>query len=214
MLHNHKFYVPLKRTRKQILKDLMRYRTTEDQGLTLKQIFFEVYSDFVEKYTTTATTNQESYDYLDDRSYYAKISYIRRMIRQVKRTDNDFRWLSVLPVKISKIDPITGNKVGKSYIEHRYINVKASKTPELLEEIDEIWRNRTRKRHETIQKRAYFLERYFEEITMKEEEEEEEKRKAVEKYKKEESFDILDVDFGLENIAAVVHSKRKFTRAT
>jgi putative transposase len=46
--------------------------------------------------------------------------------------------------------------------------------------------------------------------------EEEEEKESAEKYKKEEEepFDILDVDFGLENIATVVHSKRKFTRAT
>lgn len=52
--HYHKFYIPLKRTRKQIFKDLMRYRTTEDQGLTLKQIFYEVYSDVVEKHPADA----------------------------------------------------------------------------------------------------------------------------------------------------------------
>jgi hypothetical protein len=36
-------------TRKQRLKDLMKERTTVEQGLTLRQIFCEVYSDVVEE---------------------------------------------------------------------------------------------------------------------------------------------------------------------
>jgi hypothetical protein len=57
---------------------------------------------------------------------------------------------------------------------------------------------------------------FHQRTTDDEEEMEEKEEESAEKYKKdeEEPFDILDVDFGLENIAAVVHSKRKFTKAT
>jgi hypothetical protein len=177
--HHHKFYLPSKRTRKEIFKDLMRYRTTEDQGLTLKQIFCEVYSDFIEKH---ATDGQIYSDYRYDPLYRAKVSYLKKIIKQVKKTDDDFRWLSVLPVKkiSEEVDhPITittrNNKIN-SYIEYIYINVKASKT-ELLEHINEIWRKRMLKQAKTYTKRANLLESVFEQME-REEKEEEEKRKA------------------------------------
>jgi hypothetical protein len=173
------------RTRKQIFKDLMRYRTTRNQGLTLRQIFFEVYSDFIEETKhipslteKNITTNQIYDSLLDDRSYYAKIRYLKKMIKQVKKTDNDFKWLSVLPVKINNVDPMTGDKIGRSYIEHRYINVKPSITPELLRQINEIWQKRIRKRYDTIHTRTYILKHHFEEKTIREEKEARERKNS------------------------------------
>lgn len=175
----HKFYVSTKRTRKQIFKDLMRYRTDVDQGLTFKQIFYEVYSDFIEKHTADG---QIYSDYRYDPLYRTKVSYLKKMIKQVKKTDDDFRWLSVLPIKKRRneeVNPIkittAENKISGSYIEYRYINVKASKTPELLEQINEIWRKRMQKQAETHIERANLLESFLEEL---ENEEEEEKRKS------------------------------------
>jgi hypothetical protein len=110
-MKHQKFYFPLKRTREEIFKDLMRYRTDVDQGLTFKQIFCEVYSDFVEKYTIKnirSNITDQIYDYSDDPSYHGKVSYLKRMIKRVKKTDDEFRWLSVLPVKRNEVDPVTG----------------------------------------------------------------------------------------------------------
>jgi hypothetical protein len=159
-MKHQKFYFPLKRTREEIFKDLMRYRTDVDQGLTFKQIFCEVYSDFVEKYTIKnirSNITDQIYDYSDDPSYYGKVSYLKQIIKRVKKTDNEFRWLSVLPVKRNEVDPVTGKKV-KPYVEYRYINVKTSKTPELLEQINEIWEKRAESQIKTLEKNNKYLD--------------------------------------------------------
>jgi hypothetical protein len=75
---------------------------------------------------------------MDWNDEYGKVIYLRRMIKQVRKTDDEFRWLSILPVKRNQVDKY-GKKV-RSYLEYKYINIKASKTPELLEQVNEIWR--------------------------------------------------------------------------
>jgi hypothetical protein len=159
-----------KTTRKQILKDLMRDRITVEQGLTLNQIFCEVYSDVVEKYLLSSKERSVSDDFDDNDnvakqieyygggeggySYYWKTAYLRRVIKQLRKTDDDFRWLSVLPVKRNEIVVVVDDKTtatatteaGKRkkkkvrpYLEYRYINIKASETLELLEKVNKIW---------------------------------------------------------------------------
>jgi hypothetical protein len=136
-------------SRKQRFKNLMGHRTTVERGLTFRQIFCEVYQIPVEKYTyRNPDLGRSELDahggnilaaiaYKDDRAY-GKIRYLRRMIKQVRKTDDEFRWLSIMPVKRSEVDKITGKKI-RPYLEYRYINIKASKTPELLEQVNEIW---------------------------------------------------------------------------
>jgi hypothetical protein len=135
-------------TRKQRFKDLMRYRTTVEQGLTFNQIFCEVYQIPVEKYTyrnpdlgrseldVHGGNILEAIAYKDD-SAYGKIKYLRRMIKQVRKTDDEFRWLSILPVKRNQVDKY-GKKV-RPYLEYKYINIIASQSPELLEQVNAIW---------------------------------------------------------------------------
>jgi hypothetical protein len=165
MKHPHKFYVPLKITRKQKFKDLMRNRKTEDQGLTFKQIFCEVYSDLIElqiskepKFDVNMIDNYG----LQDRFEW-QVPYLKRVIKQTKRTDLDFRWLSVLPVKRNEVYPRTGKKV-RPYLEYRYININASETPELLEHVNAIWSRRNKAVLEglyRLKKRLEYLDEYL-----------------------------------------------------
>jgi hypothetical protein len=139
-----------RRTRKEKFKDLMRNRTTVEQGLTLSQIFCEVYSDVVEKYLSKKRSVSDDFggDVVKQIECYEegafwKIIYLRRMIKQVRKTDDDFRWLSIMPVKRNEVNKTTGKKV-RPYLEYRYINIKASETPELLEQVHQIWLKHTK----------------------------------------------------------------------
>jgi hypothetical protein len=139
-----------KTIRKQRFKNLMKDRTTVEQGLTFNQIFCEVYQISIEKYTyRNPDLGRSELDahggnilaaiaYKDDRVY-GKIRYLKRMIKQVRKTDDEFRWLSIMPVKRNEINKTTGKKV-RPYLEYRYINIKASETPDLLEQVNGIWR--------------------------------------------------------------------------
>jgi hypothetical protein len=118
--------------RKQRFKDLMRHRNTLEQGLTFKQIFYEVYSELAEQYAGKDWSHLP----IDD-PIFSKIAYLKKVMRQARKRDDDFRWLSASkPIK-------TGNKrwQGPPY-EYRYINIKASGTPELLSEINAYWEKR------------------------------------------------------------------------
>jgi hypothetical protein len=82
-----------------------------------------------------------------DYSDYYKIGYLKRLIKQLRSTDDDFRRLSVLPpIKRNetyrdKYGNSIKNKV-RPYVEYKYLNIKASQTPELLEETNRYWRKR------------------------------------------------------------------------
>lgn len=120
------------------LKDLIRHRNTVEQGLTLKQIFGEIYPGMIEESVEKKYCDlDEAFDYYE--SYQGKIAYLRRIINRVRREGDDFRWLSVVPVKRNEVDPITGKKV-MPYVEYRYVNLKAFRTPELVDKIEEHWR--------------------------------------------------------------------------
>ena len=71
-----------KRKRAQ-LKDLMRNRTTVEQGLTLWEIFFHVYSDVVNEFHDENALDPSSYNLL---GCYSPIydMYIRRLIKHVR----------------------------------------------------------------------------------------------------------------------------------
>jgi hypothetical protein len=142
-----------KQTRKQKFKDLMKYRGTVEQGLTFNQIFCEVYSDVVEKYfrngkwgsfgasgefIATGSSGLFMVDVVPclsiDDPIISKVRYLKRVMREAWK-DDDFRWLSVSkPIKTCNKQP--------PYVEYRYINIKASETPELLSEINEYWAKR------------------------------------------------------------------------
>src|SRR5215469_3085082 len=131
------------KTRKQKFKDLMRYRTTLEQGLTLKQIFCEVYDDVFERifgqgprYVMCPKFNSWSEFRRRSGIYRDSTKYLKRIMKEVRKTDDDFRWLSAsMPIRTNKIDKTTGKKT-PPYIEYRYVNIKASETPELLSEIN------------------------------------------------------------------------------
>jgi hypothetical protein len=148
----------LRRTRKQKFKDLMRNRTTVEQGLTFKQIFCEVYSDLVEKHASKNRNYDtgQVYDYNDDPSYEGKAIYLRRMMKQVRKTDDDFRWLSIMPVKRNEVNKTTGKKV-RPYLEYRYINIKALETPELLDQVNKIWLKHAKGCFRGLQKKQQIL---------------------------------------------------------
>ena len=75
----------------QWLRDLMKHRTTIEQGLTSRQIFTEVYSDIVEEYHN-GKRNEEGVATLD---YIYRVKYntcTSQVIKRLRRTDDDFRW--------------------------------------------------------------------------------------------------------------------------
>jgi hypothetical protein len=74
---------------------------------------------------------------MNDNDQHGKVLYLRRMIKHVRKTDDSFRWLSILPVKRNEIDKY-GRKV-RPYLEYKYININATKSPELLEQVNAIW---------------------------------------------------------------------------
>jgi hypothetical protein len=126
-------------TRKDRLKNLMKDRTTVEQGFTLKQMFSEIYPEVAEKYIgKTYDTGQSMYDMYNSMYWeeFGKFRYLKRLIKDLKKID-EFRWLSIMPVKRNEVDRY-GRKV-RPYLEYRYININATKTPELLEEVNKIW---------------------------------------------------------------------------
>jgi hypothetical protein len=173
MLDSDAYMPVLRRTRKQKFKDLMKHRTTVEQGLTFKQIFCEVYSDVVEKYTyrnpdlDRSEFNAYAGDILGLVEYegqYGKIRYLKGMIKQVRKKDDEFRWLSIMPLKRNEVDKTTGRKV-RPYLEYRYINLNASKTPELLEEVNKIWEKHSRACHEGLERKIKKIMRIVERIS-------------------------------------------------
>lgn len=134
------------------LKNLMRDRNTVDQGLTLYQVFCEVYPDIVEEYTPGKRDEYgvETVEYVFRNKYYD--SYTRRLIKQLRKTDDDFRWLSLVPCK---------NEKGKIK-EYRYVNIKTKNSygEELLTEVNAFWSKHskgTQKGFEDAMKRIEFL---------------------------------------------------------
>lgn len=119
-------------TRKQRFKDLMRNRRTLEQGLTFKQIFNEVHSNVVEKYHKNKTPEFDfnnaywQYDYEEWR-----VKYLKRMMKKIQKTDDDFRHLNYLYV--NRIEADKNGKRVKPYLEYRWVNINATETPELLE---------------------------------------------------------------------------------
>src|SRR5919197_741665 len=108
-------------TTKDKLKELLRYRTTLEKGLTIRQIYWEIYPQ-----------EEDPHDY----DYYERVKYLKNIMRHLRRTDDDFRWLSLsMPIKLE-------NAKKPPFVEYRYINIKASQTPELLEQINAYWYKR------------------------------------------------------------------------
>lgn len=138
--------------RQQRLMDLMRHRTTVEQGITPMQIFKEIYYDLFEHY--------------DKKVYHGMIDYLydkkhRRITLTVKRLQkkDEFRWLSLVPCK---------DKTTSRIKEFRYVNIKpgeyGSSGYKLLDEVHDFW------------ERIYHLRKHPEDIT---EEERQEARDAI-----------------------------------
>jgi hypothetical protein len=119
-----------KTKRVQRLKDLMKHRTTVEEGLTSRQVFNEVYFDIVEEYHDKKwdSTGESQ---LEDQ-YQERRKYLARVIKRLQKTD-EFRWLSLVPCK---------NESGKIK-EYRYVNVKPGEVGSygynLLSEVNAFW---------------------------------------------------------------------------
>jgi hypothetical protein len=162
---------------KQRFKDLMRHRTTEDKGLTFAQIFCEVYQMDVERYTyrnpDLGRSELDAHNgnllaaiaYNDD-TVYGKCNYLKYMIKQLRKTDDEFRWLSILPVKRNQVDRY--RKKVRPYLEYKYINIKASETPELLEQVNEIWAKHAQGCIKGLEEKNKRLDRIIERTSTKE----------------------------------------------
>ena len=108
-------------TTKQKLKDLMRFRNTEYQALTLYQIAHEIYSDIIEEHV----------EHYTQMFYQKKTGHLRNLMREIRKTDDEFRWLCVLPPdKTNKVDN-SGRRI-RPYVEYRYLNIIASKNTRVL----------------------------------------------------------------------------------
>jgi len=125
----------------------MRHRNTEDQALTLHQIASEIYPDIVEKQIETYHSYSKLLPEEDirallqpilDNMIRGKIRHLRNLMKEIRNTDDQFRWLCVLPpVRTNKVDS-SGHRI-RPYVEYRYLNIIASKTPELLATRNEYW---------------------------------------------------------------------------
>jgi hypothetical protein len=118
--------------RMQRLKDLMKHRTTVEEGLTLYQVFCEVYPDIVEEYHD-GKRDEEGVATLD---YIFRVKYntcTSQVIKRLGRTDDDFRWLSRVPCKDDR---------GKIK-EYRIVNIKPGEVGSygynLLTEVNDFW---------------------------------------------------------------------------
>ena len=137
----------INRERKQRLIDLMRHRTMLKDGLTSTQVFNEVYSDIVEEY------HDKKYDtgqlMLED-FYYDHKGRIKRLVKALSRSNEDFRGLSYVLFKDEKTGKIK---------EYRYVNLKGS-NPEIFRLREELL-EREQKRRENRIKNAKIREENF-----------------------------------------------------
>jgi hypothetical protein len=62
-----------------------------------------------------------------------------------------------MPIKTNKINKTTGKKV-RPYLEYRYVNIKASQTPELLEQVNAYWEKRLDAINEGLERMQQRLE--------------------------------------------------------
>ena len=99
----------------------------------MRQILGEVYPDVVEQYhdKVITTAGGETFPQLDELYHSKYKKYLRSVIRQIRESNDDFRWLSCVPYKDEK------GKI-KDYV---YVNIKAStqEGEELLSEVNEFW---------------------------------------------------------------------------
>jgi hypothetical protein len=118
-----------KTKRTQPFKDLMRDRTTVQQALTLWEIFSHVFPDAIEEYHKEYGSDPSSLKEFEPRYN----MYIRRLIKHVRKTNDDFRWLSCVPCKDER------GKI-KAY---KYVNIKARESDgsdsRFLEEVNAFW---------------------------------------------------------------------------
>jgi hypothetical protein len=159
--------------RQEKLKNLMKDRNTTERGLTLYQVFCEVYPDIVEEYTPGKRDEYgvETVEYVYQERYQ---SYTRRLIKHLRKTDDAFRWLSPVPCKDQR---------GKIK-EYKYVNIKPGKVGSygynLLTEANDFWNKhkegtlrgleRTRRR---IRQILYISEQEHEEVIKQQHEENE-----------------------------------------
>ena len=88
--------------RREKLKSLMKDRNTIEEGLTLYQVFCEVYPDIVEEYTPGKWDKYGGFETLDHVYRDKYHLYTRRLIKHLRKTDDAFRWLFPVPCKDNK----------------------------------------------------------------------------------------------------------------
>lgn len=87
--------------------NLMRYRTTVEQGLTPMQVSKEMYYVLIEHYDKKVYHGMMEY-------LFDKKEHIQRTVRRLQKKD-EFRWLELVPIK----DKATGRVT-----ECKYVNIK------------------------------------------------------------------------------------------
>ncbi len=126
--------------RQERLKSLMRDRNTIEQGLTLYQVFCEVYPDIVEEYRYGKRDEYgvETIEYVFREKYNL---YTSRLIKHLRKADDAFRWLFAVPHKDER----------RKIKEYVYVNIKPGEPGsygfQLLEEVNALW---TKHAKETI----------------------------------------------------------------
>jgi len=90
----------------------MRYRTTLEQGLTSKQLFYELCHDLVEQYHDKPS-GYKGMSKLE-LQYFVCRNRITELIKRLKRSDDEFRWLSSVGYRVEK----------DKMQEYRYVNLK------------------------------------------------------------------------------------------
>jgi hypothetical protein len=119
--------------RQEKLKSLMKDRNTTDEGLTLYQVFCEVYPDIVEEYTPGKWDEYGGFETLDYTFRNKYNLYTRNLIKHLRKTDDAFRHLLPVPCKDQR---------GKIK-EYRYVNIEPGEFESygynLLTEVTDFW---------------------------------------------------------------------------
>ena len=111
--------------------------------------FKEVYPDIVEKQRITDPDPSCNLLWHYHPRYF---KYMRNLVKHVRKTDDDFRWLSPIPCRDER---------GKIK-EYRYVNIKArnpdGSDSKLLEEVNEFWSKRIHAQIEASERKIKKLE--------------------------------------------------------
>ena len=103
----------IRQSKRRKIKNLMRHRTTLEQGLTARQIFNELHADLVEQYHDQPSASGGKSE-LDLMYLVYGRNRVLQLVTRLRNSDDEFRWLCPVPLQDGR---------GKIR-EYRYVNLK------------------------------------------------------------------------------------------